>query len=64
MAREIGSCFIDLGALDGAELNHFAINDGSFFYACGNFEFDGHRILVAEDRRGIKVPQKDQEVAK
>jgi hypothetical protein len=63
VTRETSSCFIDLGALDGAELNHFAIDDGSFFYACGDFLFDGHRILVPEDRRGMLVPQKDQETA-
>ena len=63
MARENSSCWVDLGALDGAELNHFTIDDGSFFYACGDFQFDGWRILVPEDRRGMVVPQKDQEIA-
>jgi hypothetical protein len=64
MAREVSSWFIDLGALDGAELNYFEIDGGSFFYSRSAFDFDGHRILVPEDGRGIKVPQKDQEVAK
>lgn len=61
--REISTWFVDLGALDGAELNRFEVDGGSFFYAAGGFPFEGHRILVPQDRRGILVPQKDQETA-
>lgn len=63
MTRETSPCFVDLGALNGAELDHFEVDGGSFFYACGDFPFEGHRILVPLERRGMLVPQKDQETA-